>query len=133
MLPGAAARRCLDHGGAALDRACVRPEEDHDRSPRVTARRARRPLLLAGRTAAVEWASLLLRRAGYEVRLLERQAEGVAVRDVWSHGNAAPAESYPSIADAVESLDASALLIDFDDREGWPDGELPDDLPVPPS
>ena len=89
------------------------------------------PLLLAGRTAAVEWASLLLRRAGYEVRLLERQAEGVAVRDVWSHGNAAPAESFPSIADAVESLEASALLIDFDDREGWPDGELPDDLPCP--
>ena len=89
------------------------------------------PLLLAGRTAAVEWASLLLRRAGYEVRLLERQAEGFAVRDVWSHGNAAPANSFPSIADAVSSLDASALLIDFDDREGWPDGELPDDLPCP--
>ena len=89
------------------------------------------PLLLAGRTAAVEWASLLLRRAGYEVRLLERQTEGFAVLDVWSGGNAVPAESFPSIADAVESLEASALLIDFDDREGWPDGELPDDLPCP--
>ena len=89
------------------------------------------PLLLAGRTAAVEWASLLLRRAGREVRLLERQAEGFAVFDVWSGGNAAPAESFPSIADAVSSLDASALLIDFDDREGWPDGKLPDDLPCP--
>ena len=91
----------------------------------------RGPLLLAGRTAAIEWASLLLRRAGYEVRLLERQAEGVAVRAIWSGGDAAPAESFPSIADAAESLDASALLIDFDDREGWPDGELPDDLPCP--
>ena len=53
------------------------------------------------------------------------------MRAVWSGDNAAPAESYPSIADAVSSLDASALLIDFDDREGWPDGELPDDLPCP--
>ena len=92
---------------------------------------ARGPLLLAGRTAAVEWASLLLRRAGRAVRLLERQAEGVAVRDVWSGGNAGPAESFPSIADAVSSLEASALLIDFDDRAGWPDGELLDDLPCP--
>ena len=92
---------------------------------------ARGPLLLAGRTAAVEWASLLLRRAGREVRLLERQAEGAAVLDVWSGGNAAPVESFPSIADAVESLDASALLVDFDDREGWPGGKLPDDLPCP--
>ena len=88
----------------------------------------RGPLLLAGRTAAVEWASLLLRRAGHEVRLLEQQAEGVAVRAVWSEGDV---ESFASIADAVSSLDASALLIDFDDREGWPGGELPDELSCP--
>ena len=89
------------------------------------------PLLLAGRTAAIEWASLLLRRAGREVRLLERQAEGFTVRSVWSEGGAAPAESFPSIADAVTTLDASALLVDFDDRAGWPDGKLPDQLPCP--
>ena len=89
------------------------------------------PLLLAGRTAAIEWASLLLRRAGREVRLLERQAEGVTVRAIWSGDDAAPAESFASIADAAASLDASALLIDFDDREGWPGGDLPDDLPCP--
>ena len=89
---------------------------------------ARGPLLLAGRTAAVEWASLLLRRAGREVRLLERQAEGVTVLDVWGGDGS---ESFASIADAVGSLKASALLIDFDDREGWPDGELLDDLPCP--
>ncbi len=89
------------------------------------------PLLLAGRTAAVEWASLLLRRAGHEVRLLERQTEGVAVRSVWSEDGEGPAGFFPSIADAVTTLDASALLVDFDDRAGWPDGELPDDLPCP--
>ena len=92
---------------------------------------ARGPLLLAGRTAAVEWASLLLRRAGYEVRLLERHSDGATVRAVWSEGSEGPAGFFPSIADAVTTLDAPALLIDFDDREGWPDGELPDDLPCP--
>ena len=88
------------------------------------------PLLLAGRTAAIEWASLLLRRAGREVRLLERQAEGVTVRDVWGEGNAASSRS-PRSRTPPQSLDASALLIDFDDREGWPDGKLPDELPCP--
>lgn len=89
------------------------------------------PLLLAGRTAAVEWASLLLRRAGREVRLLERTGEGVTVRAAWSEDGEGAAESYSSIADALAGLEASALFIDFDDRAGWPDGAVPDGLPCP--
>ena len=90
-----------------------------------------RPILLAGRTATTEWASLLLRRAGREVRLLERAAESVTVRAAWSEDGDGAAESFASIAEAVASFDASALFIDYDDRAGWPDGALPDGLPCP--
>lgn len=88
-------------------------------------------MLLAGRTAAVEWASLLLRRAGREVRLLERAGAGVTVRDVWNEDGEGAAESFTSIADAIASLEAVALFVDFDDRAGWPGGVLPDGLPCP--
>ncbi len=96
---------------------------------------AGRPVLLAGRTGAVEWASLLLRRAGRDVRLLERAAEGLpagcTVRAAWSEdGDGAP-RAFASITAAVTALDASALFVDFDDREGWPGGALPEDLPCP--
>ncbi len=90
-----------------------------------------RPILLAGRTATTEWASLLLRRAGREVRLLERAAEGVTVRAAWSEDGKGATASFASVADALADLDASALFIDFDDRAGWPDGALPDGLPSP--
>ena len=96
-----------------------------------TAPQPDRPMLLAGRTAAVEWASLLLRRAGREVRLLERAGEGVTVRAAWSEDGDGAAEAFASIADAVADLDASALLADFDDRAGWADGALPEGLPCP--
>ena len=96
-----------------------------------TAPQLDRPMLLAGRTAAVEWASLLLRRAGREVRLLERAGAGVTVRAAWSEDGDGEAESFASTAEAVASLDAAALLVDFDDRAGWPDGTMPDGLPCP--
>ncbi|MYE46836.1 MAG: hypothetical protein F4X25_08845 [Chloroflexi bacterium] len=89
------------------------------------------PFLLAGRTAATEWVSLLLRRAGREVRLLEPRAEGVAVRAAWSEDAEGDAESFPSVAAAAAAHDTSALFIDYDDREGWPDGVVPEELPCP--
>ena len=96
-----------------------------------TAPQPDRPMLLAGRTAAVEWASLLLRRAGREVRLLERAGEGVTVRAAWSEDGGGAAAAFASIADSVADLDAAALFVDFDDRAGWPDGALPEGLGCP--
>lgn len=96
-----------------------------------TAPRPDRPILLAGRTATTEWASLLLRRAGREVRLLERTGEGVTVRAAWSADGGGAAAALASIAEAVADLDAAALFVDFDDRADWPDGTLPEGLSCP--
>ena len=71
-----------------------------------------RPILLAGRTAAVEWISLLLRRAGREPLLLEPHAGGAAVRAAWGDG---AVRRFASIGDAIADLGASALLADLDD------------------
>ena len=75
----------------------------------------RRPILLAGRTAAVEWVSLLLRRTGREPLLLVPRAGGAEVRAAWGDGRA---RRFASARDAVVELGASALLADHDDREG---------------
>ena len=74
----------------------------------------RRPILLAGRTAAVEWVSLLLRRTGREPLLLVPRAGGAEVRAAWGDGRA---RRFASARDAVAELGASALLADHDDRE----------------
>ena len=91
----------------------------------MTAEDERRLLLLAGRTATVEWASLLLRSAGHRVRFLEPLDDRVLVRSAWD--DAATAE-FDSPADAVASLDAAALLVDLDDpaaSDTQTDGPLP--------
>lgn len=72
-----------------------------------------RTVLLAGRTATVEWASLLLRNAGRDVRLVELSGDHVTVRSVWSDGQES---EFTSIDDAIASLDAAALVVDLDDR-----------------
>ena len=94
----------------------------------------RGPILLAGRTATVEWASLLLRRAGREVHLLERTGEAVTVRAAWSEDGGGAAESFASIADALASsrrLGAARRLRRLRGLAGWRAAGR--GCPVPPS
>src|SRR5688500_72510 len=86
-------------------------------------------VLLSGHTATLEWAALLLRRAGFVTYLGERrQRNGGTVSDPWSGAKGKP---YRSVKQALKGIEASALLLDADDRERGIDpasvqeGELP--------
>ena len=95
----------------------------------MTSEDERRLLLLGGRTASVEWASLLLRNAGHRVRFIAPHDGRVVVRSAW--GDGATVE-FGSPADAVTSLDAAALLVDLDDSEAAASGPATDgSLPCP--